>query len=174
MRRRRNPKKVGRQQSDSECVYKRAERLAVTFFGKGGARQQADVFLQRKTEQSELCSDVEKPNGLDAKVLSEIFCLRKMWNNLLRKLWNIKLTLYVKWNKSTHAHRHFTRHWRISRTECISQIPQGIYFAEKTTCLCKSFFLAGAEGLEPSARGFGDTVSFRKSFIFSPRLAVCW
>jgi len=24
--------------------------------------------------------------------------------------------------------------------------------------------MAGAEGLEPSARGFGDTVSFRKSF----------
>ena len=36
----------------------------------------------------------------------------------------------VKWNKSPHARRHFTRRRRISRTECISQIPQGIYFIE--------------------------------------------
>lgn len=27
---------------------------------KGGARKRADVFPQRKTEQSELCSDVEE------------------------------------------------------------------------------------------------------------------
>ncbi len=27
--------------------------------------ENADVFLQRKTEQSELCSDVEEPNSLD-------------------------------------------------------------------------------------------------------------
>ena len=39
----------------------------------------------------------------------------------------------VKWNKSTHARRHFTRRRCISRTKCISQIPQGIYFVEKKT-----------------------------------------
>jgi len=36
-------------------------------------------FLQKnRNERFSACSDVEKPNGLDAKVLSEIFCLRKM------------------------------------------------------------------------------------------------
>ena len=33
------PKKVGIQQSDNERVYKWAERLGVTFFGKGAAAE---------------------------------------------------------------------------------------------------------------------------------------
>ena len=37
--------------------------------------------------------------------VSEIFALGQMWNNFLRKLWNRKLTLSVKWNKSSHAAR---------------------------------------------------------------------
>ena len=63
--------------------------------------------------------------------MSEIFALRQMWNNLLRKLWNLMLTHQVKWNKSTHAHRHFTLRSNISHAKRISQIPQWIYFVEK-------------------------------------------
>ena len=40
-------------------VYKRAGDGSVTFCGKGGARERADIFLHKKMEQSELCSDVE-------------------------------------------------------------------------------------------------------------------
>ena len=40
----RKSKKVGRQQSDRECVYKRAERLAVTFFEKGGTTERVTDF----------------------------------------------------------------------------------------------------------------------------------
>ena len=55
----------------------------------------------------------------------------------------------VKWNKSTHARRHFTRRRRISRTKCISQIPQGIYFIEKNPPLSTTkvgSFLVEANG----------------------------
>ncbi len=38
----------------------------------------------------------------------------------------------VKRNKSPHARRHFTRRRRISCTQCISQIPTGIYFIENS------------------------------------------
>lgn len=37
----------------------------VDFLGKGGARKRADVFLQRKTEQSGLCSEVAPPTGIE-------------------------------------------------------------------------------------------------------------
>ena len=60
-----------------------------------------------------------------------------MWNNSLRELWNIAPTgRNVKWNKSPNAPRRISHAERISRTQCISQIPQGIYFVEKSThCL---------------------------------------
>ena len=48
-----------------EFVYKRAGEPSVTFHEKGGARQRADVFLQRKTEQSELCSIVVPKTGIE-------------------------------------------------------------------------------------------------------------
>ena len=59
--------------------------------------------------------------------------LTPMWNNLLTQIMKYcSVSLRnVKWNKSTHARRHFTRRRRISRTKCISQIPSGIYFVEK-------------------------------------------
>ena len=41
----------------------------------------------------------------------------------------------VKWNKSPHAPQRISHAKRISRTKCISQIPQGIYFVEKSTHL---------------------------------------
>ncbi len=36
------------------------------------------------------------------------------------------------------------------------------------------FFLAGAEGLEPSARGFGDTPCFKRPFKLFPLLSRLW
>ena len=35
-----------------------SRKTSYFFYEKGGARKRADVFLQRKTEQSELYSDV--------------------------------------------------------------------------------------------------------------------
>ena len=58
-------KKVVVTASRSECVYKRTGEPNVPFCERGGARQRADVFLQRKTEQSSLCSDVEAPPGIE-------------------------------------------------------------------------------------------------------------
>ena len=47
--------KVGRQQSDSECACKRAERLAVTFCEKGGTVKRVTDFLcNKKSEQAKL------------------------------------------------------------------------------------------------------------------------
>ena len=46
-------------------VYKRAGEPSVPFCEKGGARKRADVFLHRKTEQSELCSDVVAELGFE-------------------------------------------------------------------------------------------------------------
>ena len=48
-----------------ERACKRIDDVNVTFCGRGGARKQADVFLQRKTEQSELCSDVVTRRGIE-------------------------------------------------------------------------------------------------------------
>ncbi len=60
-----NRKKVVVSQRRYERVYKRIDDANVPFCEKGGARQRADVFLQRKTEQSELCSDVAPRVGLE-------------------------------------------------------------------------------------------------------------
>ena len=73
-------------------------------------------------------------------IFNEIVRLRSRWNNSLRELWNLMLTHQVKWNKSTHARRHFTRRRRISRTKCISQIPQGFISLKKTLSFDKVFF----------------------------------
>ena len=55
----RSSQKVG---SDSggvaSALVSEQPKPSVTFCERGGARKRADVFLQRKTEQSELCSDV--------------------------------------------------------------------------------------------------------------------
>ena len=76
-----------------------------------------------------------------------------MWNNNLRLLWNLMLAHQVKWNKSTHAHRHFTWRSHISRAKRISQIPQGIYFVEKSTCRSKCFFHGRGWGIRTPANG---------------------
>ena len=39
-----------------------------------------------------------------------------------------------------HRRSDFTRRRRISRPQGISQIPKGIYFVKKSTCICKCFF----------------------------------
>ena len=70
-----------------------------------------------------------------------------MWNNSLRELWNLMLSHQVKWNKSTHARRHFTLRSNISHAKRISQIPQGIYFVEKDLCfVSKHRSFSGGEG----------------------------
>ena len=51
--------------SHRKRVYKRAGEPSVPFCEKGGARKRADVFLHRKTEQSELCSDVVAELGFE-------------------------------------------------------------------------------------------------------------
>ena len=66
---------------------------------------------------------------------SEIFDLRRMWNNFLAKI--VKYcSVVAMWNEINppRAAAHFTWRSHISRTKCISQIPQGIYFVEKSTC----------------------------------------
>ena len=75
-----------------------------------------------------------------------------MWNNDLKVIVKFSATQKVKWNKSTHARRHFTLRSNISRTKCISQIPQGIYFVEKREQVFRLalFFLAPPAGLEPA------------------------
>ena len=66
MRRRRIPrKKVVMSQRRYERACTRIADANVPFCEKGGARQRADVFLQRKTEQSELCSDVGAGAGFE-------------------------------------------------------------------------------------------------------------
>ena len=73
-----------------------------------------------------------------------------MWNNFLEKI--VKYCHFVAtWNEINppRAAAHFTCRSHISRTKCISQIPQGIYFVEKSTCFRKCFFLAPPTGLEP-------------------------
>ena len=83
-----------------------------------------------------------------------------MWNNVLPHIVKYLTTFDVKWNKSPHAPQRISHAKRISRTKCISQIPQGIYFTEKSHPLTRmAFFLAGAEGLEPTTHGFGDRYS---------------
>ena len=75
----------------------------------------------------------------------------------LRKLWNIsrRLRLCSMWNEINppHAPQRISHAKRISRTKCISQIPQGIYFTEKSTCASKCFFLAGMAGFGPTNVG---------------------
>ena len=82
---------------------------------------------------------------------SEIVRLRSRWNNSLRELWNLMLSHQVKWNKSTHARRHFTLRSNISHAKRISQIPQGIYFVEKDLCFVSKHrsFSGGGEGSTP-------------------------
>ena len=58
-------KKLIAQQRRYARVYKGIGETSVTFFGKGGARERADVFLHRKTEQSVLCSDVVPLAGVE-------------------------------------------------------------------------------------------------------------
>ena len=71
----------------------------------------------------------------------------KMWNNLLRKLWNLMLAHQVKWNKSPYAAAYFTLRSNISHAKRISQIPQGIYFVEKDRCfVSKHRSFSGGEG----------------------------
>ena len=48
-----------------EGVYNRTGEPSVPFCEIGGARKRADVFLHRKTEQSELCSDVVLETGIE-------------------------------------------------------------------------------------------------------------
>lgn len=58
------PKKIGSEQigvKSPRC--KGFADVSVTFFGEGRARTRAEVFVQQKTEQSVLCSDVEATNG---------------------------------------------------------------------------------------------------------------
>ena len=82
---------------------------------------------------------------------SEIFTYGECEIMCYRTLWNIApCSRNVKWNKSPHAPQRISHAKRISRTKCISQIPQGIYFVEKSTCDCKCFFLAPPAGLEPA------------------------
>ena len=61
----RNRKKVVAAGSRCESVYNRAGSRTYFFCTKEGARKRADVFLQRKTEQSELCSDMAYPGGFE-------------------------------------------------------------------------------------------------------------
>ena len=59
-----------------------------------------------------------------------------MWNNFLAEIVKYLPSVDVKWNKSPNAPQCISHAERISRTQCISQIPQGIYFVEKSThCL---------------------------------------
>ena len=46
-------------------VYNRTGEPSVTFCERGNAEKRADVFLARKTEQSELCSDMVETEGLE-------------------------------------------------------------------------------------------------------------
>ena len=54
----------------------------------------------------------------------------------------------VKWNKSTHARRHFTRHRRISRAKHISQIRQDLFRWKKTFVDWQRSFLERTTRLE--------------------------
>ena len=66
MRRKANTRKrLAATESRRECACKRTGEPSVTFCDKGGARKRADVFLHRKTEQSELCSDVVGMTGFE-------------------------------------------------------------------------------------------------------------
>ena len=90
---------------------------------------------------------------------SEIFGLRRMWNNSLCELWDLMLTHQVKWNKSTHARRHFTLRSNISLPKAISQIPKGIYFVEnKKHCFRSAFcFLEVPPRFELGNESFADS-----------------
>ena len=55
----------------------------------------------------------------------------------------------VKWNKSTHARRHFTRHRRISRAKHISQIRKDLFrWKRDLTHRVRSLFLERTTRLE--------------------------
>ena len=70
----------------------------------------------------------------------------------------------VKWNKSpTRPQAYFTWQSHISRPKGISQIPQGIYFVEKSTCFRKCFFLARPAGFEPVTLRIGIWYSIQLS-----------
>lgn len=58
-------------------IYKGLADVNVTFCGKGGAREWADVFVQTKTKQSGLCSDVENQVIKDANYKREHQAARK-------------------------------------------------------------------------------------------------
>ena len=78
----------------------------------------------------------------------------------------------VKWNKSTHARRHFTLRSNISLPKAISQIPKGIYFVEnKKHCFrSASCFLAPPVGLEPTTCG----LTVRRSTDWAKGEYSCW
>ena len=71
---------------------------------------------------------------------SEIFSLRKMWNNDLRSLWNLLLMQKVKWNKSSHARRHFTWRSHISPSKAISQIRKDLFRWKTADATHRRFF----------------------------------
>ena len=81
-------------------------------------KMQSQIPMRTWTNRSIL------PVKYSAHAECEIMCCRTLWNfPLVRK---------VKWN-TPHRRSDFTRRRRISRPQGISQIPQGIYFVEKST-----------------------------------------
>ena len=103
---------------------------------------EVDVFYER--------SAVARGTLASISILfvSEIFALGQMWNNFLRKLWNRKLTLSVKWNKSIRRKAYFTLRSNISRPKGISQILKGFISLKKPPTLYQSwrFFLVPVAG----------------------------
>ena len=85
-----------------------------------------------------------------------------MWNNSLRELWNILLRYRsvrceIKFASSRAKRISHAKH--ISRSEGVFHSPKA-NFTEKSHPLSRmAFFLAGAEGLEPTTHGFGDRYS---------------
>ena len=77
-------------------------------------------------------------------------------------------THQVKWNKSTHARRHFTRRRRISRRSCISQIPQGIYFVEKDLCFVSKHRSFSGGGCEIRTHGGFDPITGFQDQLHKP------
>ena len=79
-------------------------------------------------------------------VSSEIFGLRRMWNNSLRELWNIAPSSQCEM-KFAHIRvsEYFTFAEQIFHSEAIS-LARRANFVEKSTCLRKCFFLTWHEG----------------------------
>ena len=62
----RNTQKLAVTASRRKDVYNRTGEPSVTFCERGNAEKRADVFLARKTEQSELCSDMVETEGTNS------------------------------------------------------------------------------------------------------------